>query len=297
MSAASETSHVSACEETLSFVVTTGDRVSQAQFDECASFSATTTAYGAPSCLFRKPGNRVKMNVAKFKGQLIPDDPATTVLATCRAGDSLLGHAFATTWIYESSHKLDHDDSRGTAKAGWITQLVVDKSCRRRGIATELLQSLLVSEPFQNVSVLGVASSHPATCAALAKIAHVPIGALDLDFTRTHARDILARTPIYYLKGAALHGSLFGGDHPPGAVCSIFTQFHVDHEEPLGVLRTFQNANRWFLGELHEGYEFLVVVPMTATTRWPREPAFARAWSSGHLLLTRDFTSPLTRSH
>ena len=42
---------------------------------------------------------------------------------------------------------------------------------------------------------------------------------------------------------------------------SIFTKFFIDHEEPLKVLQTFKNANGWTLGELHEGYEFLVVAP------------------------------------
>ena len=41
------------------------------------------------------------MSAAKFKEQLIPDDPANTVLATCRVRDTLIGQAFATTWDYE----------------------------------------------------------------------------------------------------------------------------------------------------------------------------------------------------
>ena len=58
-----------------------------------------------------------------------------------------------------------------------------------------------------------------------------------------------------------MHGSLFGGEHPAGSVSSIFTKFFIDHEEPLGVLKSYKDADRWSLGELHEGYEFLFIAP------------------------------------
>lgn len=54
---------------------------------------------------------------------------------------------------------------------GWITQLVVDMGVRRRWIATHLLQTLKTDELFANVIAMGLASSHPASCTALAKYA------------------------------------------------------------------------------------------------------------------------------
>jgi hypothetical protein len=54
---------------------------------------------------------------------------------------------------------------------GWITQLVVDKSVRKRYIATQLLQTLKDHNLFRNVTVVGLVSSHPAACNALAKYA------------------------------------------------------------------------------------------------------------------------------
>ncbi|KZT72302.1 hypothetical protein DAEQUDRAFT_755157 [Daedalea quercina L-15889] len=245
MSPASSTTHAVVSVETFSFALIPGDRISQGLFENYGTWGPLVT--------FSKPGNRVRMTPSKFKDQLIPDDPANTVLATCRLGEMLIGQAFATTWGCDSV-----DDSGKKTTVGWITQLVVDKSYRGRGIA--LLHTLMVSDAFQGVSVLGVASSHPATCAALARLARTAVGSLDLDFTHTHARDVLAQTPVRYLDDAELHGSLFGGDHPRGAVCSIFTRFYIDHEEPLRVLQTFKDVENWSLGELHEGYEFLVVV-------------------------------------
>lgn len=54
---------------------------------------------------------------------------------------------------------------------GWVTQLVVDMRVRRRRIATQLLQTLKTDELFANVTAMGLASSHPASCTALATCA------------------------------------------------------------------------------------------------------------------------------
>ncbi|KAI0732576.1 hypothetical protein C8Q72DRAFT_882239 [Fomitopsis betulina] len=235
------------------FTVISGNLISDEQFEESAVFFSTQYGTWGPLCTFMKPGSRVRLTTRKIKDH---SDPARTVLATCRVGDTLIGQAFATTWDYEPSA------APGEKKiVGWITQLVVHKSYRRRGIAIALLHNLLVSDAFRAVSILGVASSHPATCAAVARLAKTSMGKLDLDFIRTHASDVLAQTPIRYLRGAELHGSLFGDEHPAGAVSSVYTKFFIDHEEPLDALQTFKDADQWTLGVLHEGYEFLVVVP------------------------------------
>ena len=98
--------------------------------------------------------------------------PANTLLVTCHEGESLIGHAFATTWDYEggdcASTFINHhltDPWLGTVC--WITQLVVSSEHRQRGIATVLL-GLLKSH---NHTAFGLVSSHPAACLALCKIA------------------------------------------------------------------------------------------------------------------------------
>jgi uncharacterized membrane protein YGL010W len=58
-----------------------------------------------------------------------------------------------------------------TGVVGWITQLVVHRSVRKRYIATQLLQTLKVHPLFQRVTIVGLVSSHPAACNALAKYA------------------------------------------------------------------------------------------------------------------------------
>ena len=54
---------------------------------------------------------------------------------------------------------------------GWIMQLVIDKSVCKCYITTQLLQTLKDHDLFQNVTVVGLVSSHPAACNALVKYA------------------------------------------------------------------------------------------------------------------------------
>ena len=101
---------------------------------------------------------------------------------------------------------------------GWVTQLVVHESYRRRGIATALLHNLLVSEAFRNVSVLGVASSHPATCAAVARLARAsprhPLSNLALPSSR---RDVNRHTrPRLHTKQRLHRTSPDADTVPPG---------------------------------------------------------------------------------
>ena len=50
---------------------------------------------------------------------------------------------------------------------GWITQLVVDANERRKRIATTLFQGLVASSWFAGVTMMGIASTHPAALNAL----------------------------------------------------------------------------------------------------------------------------------
>ena len=56
-----------------------------------------------------------------------------------------------------------------TGKVGWVTQLVVDTAVRQRYVATQLLQTLKRHAIFQDVTTVGLVSSHPAAVNALTK--------------------------------------------------------------------------------------------------------------------------------
>ena len=89
----------------------------------------------------------------------------------------------------------------------------------------------------------------------------VPIDQVDTNFILMNAAHILGNTPIGYLKEAKLAGSLFDPNSTTGAISCVFTEFYVDHQEPLAALDIFKAKRGWCLGELPEGHEFLIVLP------------------------------------
>jgi hypothetical protein len=111
--------------------------------------------------------------------------PKRTVLVTCYQVPNaahqchrakLVGHAFATVWDYDGGNSfliyrqiilLTITFLLGTV--GWVTQLVVSLYQRQRYVATSLLQLLKESPIFQGITAVGLVSSHPAACHALAK--------------------------------------------------------------------------------------------------------------------------------
>ena len=86
---------------------------------------------------------------------------------------------------------------------------------------------------------------------------------LDLDFIKAHAQMIIDTSPVSYLKNAQFHGSLFQDGTDGGAVCSVNTEFFVDHDEPHQTLKRWEERQdmAWPLGKLAEGHEFLCIVP------------------------------------
>ena len=89
----------------------------------------------------------------------------------------------------------------------------------------------------------------------------VSVESIDTDFIVKNATKILHTTPIDYLKDVKLAGSLFDDSCTNGAVSCVFTEFYVDHAEPLAALEVFK-TRRWCLGELPEGHEFLIILPV-----------------------------------
>lgn len=85
---------------------------------------------------------------------------------------------------------------------------------------------------------------------------------LDLSFTQARAAQILASTPVAYLKDARLRGSLFDPSDAGESASLIDTQFFVDHKEPSEARAEFERKHNigWPLGTLPEGHEFLLIL-------------------------------------
>ena len=83
---------------------------------------------------------------------------------------------------------------------------------------------------------------------------------MSMSFIRDNAEGIVRASPISYVKEAKLHGSLFNPEDTSGAISSVDTEFFVDHTEPLKVLQRVRGVTDWPLGELLDGYEFLLMI-------------------------------------
>ncbi|KAG1732317.1 hypothetical protein EDB19DRAFT_1912157 [Suillus lakei] len=242
--------------------ITVGNNVSDDTLKACADlFSSNYGIWGDKASkisTFTKAGQKVKMTSARLRAQCL-SHPENTVLVTCHLQvdpleserPKLCGHAFASMWDY------------GENKIGWVTQLVVDEAVRQRYVATQLLQTLKVHAPFSRINIVGLVSSHPAACNALAKYAAADLKDVNLDFIRVHAKGILQFSPISYLNDTQLKGVLFEDNCDNGSISSVFTKFYVDHTEPLKVLAHYKNKGQWCLGELADGHEFLAIFPIT----------------------------------
>jgi len=64
-----------------------------------------------------------------------------------------------------------------------------------------------------------------------------------------------------YVKDMELHGSLFKDGCTTGTISCAFTNFYVDHNEPLEALAAYKAGKCWVLGELLEGHKFLIILP------------------------------------
>lgn len=86
---------------------------------------------------------------------------------------------------------------------------------------------------------------------------------IDLAFIGANAPRVLASSTVGYIKTAELRGTAFGDARDPAVVSSVFTNFYVSHVEPLDILETYIARSNWSLGELLEGHEFLIIVPVS----------------------------------
>ena len=97
-------------------------------------------------------GHRVKLSKERMRAQNLPAG-AVCKYAKVIIEDRLAGNAFACRWTC---------DGRNIC---WITQLVVHRDYRKRGIAATLLRQ--IRNPSDDV--YGIMSSHPAACLAATK--------------------------------------------------------------------------------------------------------------------------------
>ena len=112
-------------------------------------------------------------------------------------------------------------------------------------------------------------SSHPAAIMAALRVYGNGLEGVDLGAIKRNAHGIMAISPVDYVRGALLAGSLFEEDdegvkgrvdgNENKGICCAFTSFYVDHGEPIAVLEEVKKSRQWPFGELPEGCEYLAL--------------------------------------
>ncbi|EEP82640.1 predicted protein [Uncinocarpus reesii 1704] len=218
-----------------------GAKVTDDMLAEAANlFSENYGIWGEQSLT---PGKRIRLGKRRLRDQYLPDHAATSYVRVTVDG-TLAGNAFICRWR--------HDDR----SICWITQLVVHRNYRGRGLASGLLGSLLMHPD----DVYGIMSSHPFACLAAARSLGMGIEKVPLNFIKDNAEAILKASPVPYIGEAKLRGTLFEGSSSTGLVCGVDTGFFVDHKEPLEALEIVRETRQWPLGNLLDGHEYLLVL-------------------------------------
>ncbi|GKU08424.1 hypothetical protein FLAG1_11093 [Fusarium langsethiae] len=203
-----------------------------------------TKNYGIWGSASKLCGKRVTLTAKGIREQHLPQDGECWYTRATSHG-TLVGNAFICRW------------NHGGRTICWVTQLVVHKEYRGRGIASTLLRMSRADSD----DMYGIMSSHPYTCVAATTVFGISIENLSLDFIREHAATVMKVSPIRYVKEAVLNGSLFHTTST-GLISGADTGFYVDHEEPLNALAHLRATSRvWPLEELPDGHEYLVLLP------------------------------------
>lgn len=184
----------------------------------------------------------MRLTKDRLRSQYLPHD-ATCFYVKVAVDGQLAGNAFACRWTINDRVVL------------WVTQLVVDRNYRERGLAKGLLNQLKQND----VDIYGLMSSHPAACLAAAKAFGDSIRTLRLSSIGRYAEEVMNASPIAYVKEAKLRGSVFNREDTSGLVSSVDSGFFVDHNEPLEALAWLREDMDWPLGELFDGHEFLLI--------------------------------------
>lgn len=189
-----------------------------------------------------RAGKSIRLTKNKLRVDYLPERISSYV--SVLVNGVLAGNAFACRWSVDGKTIC------------WVTQLVVHRDYRERGLAAGLLNELKMDGD----DAYGVMSSHPAACLAASKAFGSSIHAVSLEYIKKNAQLFMKASPVDYVRRGQLRGSLFDSQDTSGLVSSVYTEFFVDHKEPLEALAWVRQDMEWPLGELFDGYEFVLIL-------------------------------------
>ncbi|KAK7426510.1 hypothetical protein QQZ08_006968 [Neonectria magnoliae] len=173
-----------------------------------------TENYGVWAGDSKLRGKRVTLTAKRLREQYLPEDGECRYTRVTSDG-KLVGNAFTSGWNWTGK------------RVCWVTQLVVHRDHRGKGIASILLRMTMA----ESDDVYGIMSSHPYACMATAIMFGTSIEYVSLDFIREHSDAIFKASPMQYVKETAVSGTLFDAKDSTGLISGVKHEVFVDHEE------------------------------------------------------------------
>lgn len=194
------------------------------EIKECADlFSSSYGNYSKTSAV--RPGEKIKMGAGYYKKNYCK--PGFYV-ALAKIEGKLVGQAFYIRKRYE-----------GYGMMTWVLQLVVDRSHRKKGIASTLLRSIW---GFSDDYAWGLATANPCTVKTLESA------------TFRKCKPVVIRKNLRAIKLIGADTTFVNGDSYDVTNCSsqVNTKFFVDNSEFAS-----EGSCEEYLGKLKPGYEWL----------------------------------------
>lgn len=134
---------------------------------------------------------QVKLSERRLKEDFLPEN-ADAVYHNVTVDGILAGHVFACRWKVNDKQVC------------WVTQLVVNRDHRNRGLASTLLRSLRTDKD----DLYGIMSSHPAAITAAAKAF-----GCEQNIAQGRSKHILTLTSSHYKSQSQPHQGRWKRDH------------------------------------------------------------------------------------
>lgn len=207
-----------------------GPSVSREQLEEFSGlFSGHYGTYGTSSPI--KPGQRVELSPDRLRKLLSSDEAEAWGV---RSDGILIGYALVIRG------KISPD-----RVVTWVTQLVVHRDHRHRGVAKRLLSAIW---SFSDHFAWGLVSSNPYAVLALEKATRRRCDPFVISHHQDDLLDLGANL-IGYIQQSKSH-------RIDDTQSIIDTEFYLDHSELPGMLSNASKEREWRLGEIDEGEEW-----------------------------------------
>ncbi|HEX3684986.1 MAG TPA: class I SAM-dependent methyltransferase [Bryobacteraceae bacterium] len=178
-----------------------------------------------------RPGGQVKLSVKLLQGWLKTDSR----ISWAKIENQVIGYAISIQTNY---------GERGLIS--WVTQLVIHEDHRKRDVAKRLLFSIWgMSDHF----AWGLLTANPYAVRALEKATRRRCDPKRIKRNALKLKAIGEKRTTYVKKNTAIQVN--------SKTSIIDTNFFLDHSELPDMLLNAQKNERWVLGELPEGWEWL----------------------------------------